>query len=129
MVYSVPKGHGADLRSWDALERINKMKQHRGKHWVRTAVLGLILTALTAALAQAEWAFRGDMMPVPRLLKNVGDYVKAHPNDAEGYYTLGRINSAAFAQDARHLEAESSGNGLPRIPEYESHIPSPRDKA
>ncbi len=41
-------------------------------------------------------------MPVSHLLKNVREYVKAHPRDAKSYYTLGRINSAAFAMLGRY---------------------------
>jgi hypothetical protein len=37
-------------------------------------------------------------VPVARLVKNVSQYIKKHPKDAEGYYTLARVHSIAFSQ-------------------------------
>jgi hypothetical protein len=42
--------------------------------------------------------------PVERLLSNVGAYVKSHPQDANGYYTLGRIHYLAFELNATTLD-------------------------
>jgi hypothetical protein len=35
-------------------------------------------------------------VPVTRLLRNVSAYVKAHPQDAEGHFLLGRLHASAF---------------------------------
>lgn len=40
----------------------------------------------------------GTEVPVSRLITNAGAYVRVHPNDAQGYYVLGRVHSLAFAQ-------------------------------
>src|SRR5262249_7336794 len=42
--------------------------------------------------------------PVERLLANVSEYVKSHPRDANGYYTLGRIHYLAFALNTTILD-------------------------
>ncbi len=63
--------------------------------------------------AHAKW-MAGTQMPIARLLKNVGDYVKAHPTDADGYYTLARIQSAAFAFKAESISVYDDKN-LPRF--------------
>jgi hypothetical protein len=47
---------------------------------------------------------RPDNAPVERLLSNVEAYVKSHPGEAKGYYTLGRIHYLAFALNAKTLD-------------------------
>jgi hypothetical protein len=41
--------------------------------------------------------------PVERLVSNMADYVKAHPRDANGYYTLGRIHYLAFTLNSTEI--------------------------
>ena len=52
--------------------------------------------------------------PVERLVSTMSDYVKANPQDANGYYTLGRIHYLAFALNATEIpsdqEIQSSRN-------------------
>jgi hypothetical protein len=66
-------------------------------------------------------------VPVARLLKNVTDYVRAHPGDAQGYYTLGRIQSAAFALDTDKLRVFER-DALPAIAHY-PNVTTPRNQA
>jgi hypothetical protein len=51
----------------------------------------LIMLALCSSQALAKFAMPGEV-PVERLIKNVGAYVKEHPKEAQGYYTLGRVH-------------------------------------
>ena len=37
-------------------------------------------------------------VPVARLVANTAKYIKKHPKDAQGYYTMARVHSIAFAQ-------------------------------
>ena len=60
--------------------------------------LWLLPVVLLASGTQAMWIFMGAEVPVARLIANVTPYVKQHPNDAQGYYVLGRAHSLAFAQ-------------------------------
>lgn len=60
--------------------------------------LGLIACLLLLAGAvHARLAAIWEPVPVARLFQNVGRYVKQHPNDARGHYTLGRIHSLVFS--------------------------------
>jgi len=42
--------------------------------------------------------------PVQRLVFNVEAYVETHPEDANGYYRLGRIHYLAFTLRAKRLD-------------------------
>src|ERR1039457_2305445 len=50
--------------------------------------------------------------PVERLVSNMGDYIKAHPQDANGYYTLGRIHYLAFALNAKEIPSTQDGQNM-----------------
>jgi hypothetical protein len=52
--------------------------------------IGLLvaMVGLSGASAWGKFAMPAEV-PVERLIKNVGAYVKEHPKDAMGYYTLG----------------------------------------
>ncbi len=108
----------------------------RGVNSFAGAAFTLFLVALTAR-AGARWMKVGTDVPVSRLISNVGAYVRVHPNDAQGYYVLGRVHSLAFAQsDAkmnvyykrdlapRHSAKPAKGNSslpadeLPQFPGY-----------
>jgi len=86
--------------------------------WIGAAAL-LGLLPVTASWAK----FRaGTEMPVARLLQNVTAYVKAHPKDPQGYYTLGRINSAAFVQQTDKITVYMD-DPLPSITTYGDPFP------
>jgi hypothetical protein len=66
---------------------------------------------------------RGDvappqLAPVDRLLKSAQAYVTAHPAEAAGHYTLGRIHYLAFVRGARSIPSlREGGDGeLPSVP-------------
>lgn len=81
--------------------------------------LWLLLVVLLISGTQAKWAMGTDV-PVARLIANVTPYVKEHPNDAQGYYVLGRIHSLAFVQtDAKVrvvTKAERAARTVPATP-------------
>jgi hypothetical protein len=89
-----------------------------------SAAMAFALLALPSTWA--KWMHPEDM-PVSRLLKNVREYIVAHPKDPHGYYTLGRINSAAFALDTENIGVYMH-DGLPSLPTHPDLSPPARDK-
>jgi hypothetical protein len=77
-------------------------------------ILGLVLACLTLP-ATAMFVFPPEA-PVDRLAQNVAAYVKDHPDDAMGYYTLGRIHHLAFALKQDKLRATERSGKLPTVP-------------
>jgi len=71
----------------------------------------MVVVALGARGAGAMFA-RPEEVPVDRLIKNVGAYVKAHPKDAMGYYTLGRVNYLALSMKSTTVRAYSAGSAV-----------------
>jgi hypothetical protein len=64
--------------------------------------------------------------PVERLVSNMAEYVKTHPRDANGYYTLGRIHYLAFALNSPEIpsDQEMQSSRYPGHPAGQSHDPS-----
>ena len=81
------------------------------KAWL--AFLAAVLLAIPAANAMFMMP---QTAPVDRLIKNVTAYTKEHPQDAEGFYTLGRLHYLAFHMNADRVGvyAEEAGK-LPRL--------------
>ncbi len=102
--------------------------------WLAATIL--IFVTLSMQPTWAKWVAPTEM-PVARLLQNVRGYVKQHPKDASGYYTLGRINSAAFAWDkptvpvyiAAAMPSLSASPALPTVVTLPSQTPPARDRA
>ncbi len=90
--------------------------------------LGLVAVALPAL---AKFARLWEPVPIDRLLKNVGDYVAAHPKDAAGHYTLGRLHSILFARadEAGEIPTQVIPVGkdrpLPGFPPYDTLLQRP----
>lgn len=56
-----------------------------------------IVTAIGLWVNTAAGRFaRPDYLPAERLIENATAYIQEHPNDASGYYTLGRVHYLAF---------------------------------
>jgi len=80
----------------------------------RLFALAIAIAAATIAVpAIGRWVMPSPI-PISRLLKKTKSYVAAHPADANGYYMLGRINSAAYAQGSRDIRMFNEGD-LPRV--------------
>ena len=75
---------------------------------------GLALTLLVSASGIAEGCFAPPAdVPVDRLITNVGAYIKDHPWEAQGFYTLARLHSLAFSY--RRNKVYSYGDTLPNV--------------
>jgi hypothetical protein len=94
--------------------------------WVRFGSAAVAFALLALPSTWAKWMHPEDI-PVSRLLKNVRGYIAAHPKDPHGYYTLGRINSAAFALDTENIGVYTH-DGLPSLPTHPNLSPPARDK-
>ena len=79
-------------------------------------VLSFCILVLLSRSAHAKWRQPQDI-PVTTLKQTIGDYVKDHPSDPEAYYLLGRIYSAAFAQNTEKVGV-FEGNPLPSYPSF-----------
>jgi hypothetical protein len=90
-----------------------------------------VLSILLALPANAKWGLLGDLAPIGRLLKNVGRYVRQHPNDAAGHYTLGRLYSLAFARAGARVDVMTQDRQthrpltLPSFPGYQTILERP----
>ncbi len=70
------------------------------------ASLLLIIVSVTSQTNYGLWAVMGVEVPVERLLTNTGNYIKQHPQDAQGYYVLGRLHSLAYARETNTLRVD-----------------------
>jgi len=71
-------------------------------------LLGLVLTPCPNGWS--TWVNTTTPVPVERLLNNVTKYIKEHPQDAQGYYVLGRVHSMSFARGTETLEVVPEKN-------------------
>src|SRR5579872_6567709 len=84
--------------------RFDAMK-HRTTRRVRAITLLALLVLVAGPHALAKFMHIWEPVPLDRLLTNVVKYVREHPNDAAGTYTLGRLHSLAFAQSGKDAKA------------------------
>jgi hypothetical protein len=82
--------------------------------WLPLLLAGLLQSPFGLWVAPIE-------LPLERLLRNVEDHIKKNPNDAQGYYVLGRLHSLAFAKETKTIAAyQDDKRPLPGLPPYES---------
>ena len=68
----------------------------------RLAIAAIVVAlALLMGRAQAIFAVVWEPVPTNRLFANVGKYVRGHPNDARGHYTLGRLHAMVYSMGTR----------------------------
>ncbi len=85
----------------------------------RLTVLAAVLAVCCFSAAFAKWAIRPSNVPVERLLENTRDYLRRHPDDAQGHYVLGRLHSMAFALGKEDLPVASAPGPFDRtLPEF-----------
>ncbi len=87
------------------------------KFFIRVVVLLLTCTA-------AQGDFMGpEPVSLRRLVDNLSAFIEEHPDDAAGYYALGRVHSMAFVTGSGMLDAYRPDDGIgPRnIPDDVSH--------
>lgn len=97
-------------------------------HLISLLVLGILIFSFSAS---AKFARSWRPVPIQRLIRNVGDYVGAHPKDANGHYILGRIHSLGFARGEADVEVTTPGSkldkqsSLPSFTPYDSILVEP----
>jgi len=62
---------------------------------VRYCAISLLMTGIWVNVTNGMFAWP-QYIPVERLIENATAYIQQEPNDASGYYTLGRIHYMAF---------------------------------
>jgi hypothetical protein len=84
--------------------------------------MGLMVVGVILVLGGQAWGkfMMPQEVPVERLITNVTAYVKEHPKEAQGYYTLGRINYLALSLKSKTIRAyENNGvANLPGVPNF-----------
>jgi hypothetical protein len=102
--------------------RIAKTKISASGFLVRAFLL-LIIISITLHPNFGMWAVMGVDVPVERLVTNVANYIKQHPQDAQGHYVLGRLHSLAYAHETNTLKInERNRQELPGFLPWESII-------
>ncbi len=90
-------------------------------------ILLLLILTLLAHPASAMFAPPAKA-PVDRLVQNISAYIKEHPDDAQGYYTLARVHFLALALKQETLGVYEQGQKLPSIPDFVNRrSPKPDD--
>jgi hypothetical protein len=83
----------------------------------KLTLVALITLFTFAPLTQAKFRMPAEV-PVDRLITNVTAYVKEHPKEAQGYYTLGRLNYLALSLKSKTVRAYENGKDLPGVPDF-----------
>ena len=115
----------------------------------QTLVLGLALISVSMLPSIASATIQEvfdiiEEIPTSRLIKNLQDYIKDHPQDHVAYYELGRVYSVLYVSDKEKIRAsvmlfdktvlpfgvnyETSVAREPLSPKKQSLAPSPKDK-
>jgi len=83
------------------------------------SLITLIALIAFAPLTQAKFRMPEEV-PVDRLITNVTAYVKEHPKEAQGYYTLGRLNYLALSLKSKTVRTYEKGDAttLPGVPNF-----------
>lgn len=94
----------------------------------------LLTTIVTLTVpANARFLHIRGSVPIQRLFKSVGRYVKGHPQDGAGFYTLGRLHSLAYARSEKEVtvgypkDLEQKLQFLPQFPVFSTVQQAPED--
>jgi len=91
-------------------------------------VRSLVLMIVVAASVSSAWATfaQPSTAPVARIIRNAERYAEKHPDDARGWYVLGRAHYLAYAMKGWGVPAYSEGgeDAAPRLPSG-SIVPDP----
>ena len=75
----------------------------------------VMMSLLVLTASHSAWAVFAMPSPAPvdRLIQNTQAYIDEHPDDATGYYTLGRIHYLAFSKSTDAAAGMLNNEGLP----------------
>jgi len=92
---------------------------------LRQHLLGLLAAVGLAASGTFAMFVSPQSVPVERIIANLTAFTKDHPEDAAGFYSLGRAHSLAFTRGVDRLPAYgSSGNDKPPFRVIDASMPS-----
>ena len=80
----------------------------------------------TSGIAAGKFV-RPPQVPVDRLIRNTETFIKEHPEDPSGPYTLARVHYLAFALQAKQLAAFENEK-VANLPDNFNRAPTPGDK-
>lgn len=93
------------------------MRRVRGISLVVACLTGMALSTIST-ISTAKFANIWQPIPIERLIQNTLKYIDAHPKDPQGYYTLGRLHSLAWAR-AESARATQDAASLPSFSPFE----------
>ena len=85
---------------------------------LRLAGWCLVTAGVLAVPASAIFERLGEPVPVDRLIQNVSRIVAERPKDAEAHYTLGRLNSLAYAKEGAQVPVVKRDGDPDRLPGF-----------
>jgi tetratricopeptide (TPR) repeat protein len=96
---------------------IELFREERQKMTLKTNFNLILAVTFICIFCNTIKAFMVSIAPAPinRLSSNTNSYIKENPNDANGYYILGRIHYLAFANQQVSALKEGDANSLPEI--------------
>jgi hypothetical protein len=71
---------------------------------MKRRLLAVIILVAAILPAQAHFARLWEPVPTDRLFANVGRYVREHPKDPRGHYTLGRLHALVYSSGTRPVD-------------------------
>lgn len=77
--------------------------------------------SMTTMPVRAVFAIPG-FVPVDRLIRNVTAYTKEHPEEAQGYYVLARVQSLAYTRKSRQLRAYGDPDNTKELPKVDHQL-------
>lgn len=93
----------------------------------------VVVLALLAGLARADFGPMPPDVPLERIEENVRAFLAAHPDDANAHYVLGRVYAIAYATGAQAIPGVRLGtkNRLPALDRYnyahDTFLPDPQE--
>ena len=80
---------------------------------LRTLLIACLLLLSMACLTHAFYFPSATYMPFDRLIANVEAYVRDHPKDPQGYYTLARMHYFAFVDQMPYVPMDYYASVIP----------------
>ncbi len=84
---------------------------------LRTLLLACLFLLSMACLTHAYYFPAATYVPFDRLIANMEAYIRDHPNDPQGYYTVARMHYFAFVDQMPCVPMDPLGMSPPRVAE------------